>query len=162
MYNIKPSHLIFFWSRHFEFLFTQIYKRSPPPWRNSPNWARTSRLHSDTHHTRWDSSGRVISPSQRPLPDNTTLKRHRLPCPWWDSNPQSEQVSDRRPTGVGCAIMKRLEIWSICWVRFQNTACFDKTVKKSLQCVGVSLENSLSQTLLLTQNSPCLIVMSRN
>ena len=24
-----------------------------------------------THHSRWDSSGRVISSSQRPLPDNT-------------------------------------------------------------------------------------------
>ena len=27
--------------------------------------------HTQTHHTRQDSSGRVISPSQRPLPDNT-------------------------------------------------------------------------------------------
>jgi hypothetical protein len=30
-----------------------------------------SRSHSDTPHTRWDSSGRVISPKQGPLPDNT-------------------------------------------------------------------------------------------
>ena len=30
-----------------------------------------SRLHTLTHHSRWDSSGRVISPSQRSLPDNT-------------------------------------------------------------------------------------------
>jgi len=28
------------------------------------------RSHSDTTHIRYDSSGRVISPSQRPLPDN--------------------------------------------------------------------------------------------
>ena len=27
--------------------------------------------HTTTHHSRWDSSGRVISPSQRPLPDIT-------------------------------------------------------------------------------------------
>ena len=30
-----------------------------------------SRSHTTTHHTRQDSSGRVISSSQRPLPDNT-------------------------------------------------------------------------------------------
>jgi len=29
-----------------------------------------SRSHSTTHHSWWDSSGRVIVPSQRPLPDN--------------------------------------------------------------------------------------------
>ena len=29
------------------------------------------RSHTTTHHSRQDSSGRVISPSQRPLPDNT-------------------------------------------------------------------------------------------
>ena len=30
-----------------------------------------SRSHTTTRHSRWDSSGRVINPSQRPLPDNT-------------------------------------------------------------------------------------------
>jgi hypothetical protein len=30
-----------------------------------------SRSHTTTHHSRWDSSGRVIRPSRRPLPDNT-------------------------------------------------------------------------------------------
>ena len=30
-----------------------------------------SRSHITTHHSRQDSSGRVISPSQRPLPDST-------------------------------------------------------------------------------------------
>jgi hypothetical protein len=30
-----------------------------------------SRSHTTTHHSRYDSSGRVISSSQRPLPDNT-------------------------------------------------------------------------------------------
>jgi hypothetical protein len=29
------------------------------------------RSHTSTHHSRLESSGRVISPSQRPLPDNT-------------------------------------------------------------------------------------------
>ena len=46
------------------------------PWYNSPQWIRAPSLsriqdHIQTHHTRKDSSGRVISPTQRPLPDNT-------------------------------------------------------------------------------------------
>ena len=46
-------------------------------WRDTPLWARASSLtrfldHTTmTHHSRQDSSGREISPSQRPLPDNT-------------------------------------------------------------------------------------------
>jgi hypothetical protein len=36
----------------------------PPQYRGFTN-------HTQTHHTRQDSSGRVISPMQRPLPDNT-------------------------------------------------------------------------------------------
>ena len=33
-----------------------------------------SSSHTSTHHSRWDSSGHVISASQRPLPDNTQHK----------------------------------------------------------------------------------------
>ena len=45
-------------------------------WRNSPQRAMASSStrfldHTQTQHSRWDSSGQVISPSQRPLPDNT-------------------------------------------------------------------------------------------
>ena len=41
-----------------------------------PQWAMASSLStlhdlSQAHHARWDSSGRVISSKQRPLPDNT-------------------------------------------------------------------------------------------
>ena len=39
------------------------------------------RSHTTTQHSRWDSSGRVISSSQRPLPDNTQLTRDRHTCP---------------------------------------------------------------------------------
>jgi hypothetical protein len=35
------------------------------------SFTRVSRTHITTHHSRWDSSGWVISSSQRPLPDNT-------------------------------------------------------------------------------------------
>ena len=38
--------------------------------------------HTQTHtHTRQDSSGRVIGPSQTPLPDNTLFTRDRPTCP---------------------------------------------------------------------------------
>ena len=51
------------------------------PYCNSPLWAKSSsmsRIHdrSQTHHTQWDSSGRVISPTQRPPPDNTQHSQH--------------------------------------------------------------------------------------
>jgi len=52
-----------------------------------------SRSHTTTHHSRQDSSGRVIDPSQRLLPDSTqhlTTDRHL--CPWLDSNPHSQQA----------------------------------------------------------------------
>ena len=56
-----------------------------------------SRSHTTTHHSRKDSSGRVIRSSQRPLPDNTWLTTDKYPCPRWDSNPRSKQVSGLRP-----------------------------------------------------------------
>jgi len=48
-----------------------------------------------THHSWYGSSGGGISSSQRPVPDNT---HNRHLCPRWDSNPQSQQASGRRPT----------------------------------------------------------------
>ena len=36
---------------------------------------------------------RVINSSQRPLPDNTRHSQQKYPCPRWDSNPRSRQVS---------------------------------------------------------------------
>ena len=44
-----------------------------------------------------DSYEQVISSSQRPLPDNTHNRQISMP-PRWDSNPQSQQMSGRRPT----------------------------------------------------------------
>ena len=47
----------------------------------------------------------MISPSQRPLPDNTQHSQHKHPCPQWDSNPRSQQLKtytlDRAATGTG-------------------------------------------------------------
>ena len=52
------------------------------PCRNSPYWARASSLsrlhyHTQTHHTRSDSTGRVIIQTQRPVPDNTHIYKER-------------------------------------------------------------------------------------
>ena len=55
----------------------QITPISPRlPWRNRPQCARASSLsrlhdHTQKHHTQLESCGRVISPSLKPLPDNT-------------------------------------------------------------------------------------------
>jgi hypothetical protein len=56
--------------------------------------------HSVTYtHTRQESSGRGIGPSQRPVLDNTQHStRHRYPCPRPYSNLQSQQASGHRPT----------------------------------------------------------------
>ena len=55
-----------------------------------------SRSHTTMHHSRQDSSGRVISSSQRPLPDNTQHSQQtNIPCPRWDSNPRSQQACGR-------------------------------------------------------------------
>jgi len=48
-------------------------------WRNSLQWARASsstRFLDPTHHSQYDSSGRGISSSQRPLPYNTQHSQH--------------------------------------------------------------------------------------
>ena len=51
-----------------------------------------SRSHTKTHHSRWDSSGRVISPSQRPLPDDIQL---------------SQQTDNHAPGGIRIHILSR-------------------------------------------------------
>jgi len=56
--------------------FFRTHKKIFFPWRNIPYWARASCLcsphdHTHTHHPRYDSSGREISPTQRLLPDKT-------------------------------------------------------------------------------------------
>ena len=57
-----------------------------------------ARLHSHakTHHTLWDSSGRVISREQRPLADNiNALQEIDIRARRQESNPQSRQASGR-------------------------------------------------------------------
>ena len=59
-----------------------------------------SRSHTTTHHSRYDSSGRVIrSCTDLYLRTHNTHNRHPCPpSPRWDSNPQSQQANGRRST----------------------------------------------------------------
>jgi len=51
-----------------------------PLWRSDPipvHGLQWLRIHTQKHHCQWDSSGRVISPSKRTLPDNTQHSQER-------------------------------------------------------------------------------------
>jgi len=48
-----------------------LARKPPPPVGHGLLIHELSRSHTTTHHSRYDSSGRVISSSQRTLPDNT-------------------------------------------------------------------------------------------
>ena len=83
-----PVHFLFKWRQNLSarprmytyvciyiYTYIHIYIYSPHG-ATTPQWAEVSSLstlhdHTQIHHTQYDSSGRVISPTQRPLPDNT-------------------------------------------------------------------------------------------
>ena len=78
----------------------------------APQCARTSlsRLHDLTHHTRYDSSGRVISPTEIPLPDNTQHSQEtdiHAPCGIRTRNPSKRAAADPslRPRAAGIGIV---------------------------------------------------------
>jgi len=71
-------------------------------WRNSPPWARTSSFTRLLHHTRRATVGRTPMDERSARRTDlyltqTTLTTDRHPCRRWDSNPQSQQASSRRP-----------------------------------------------------------------
>ena len=66
-----------------------------------------SRSHTTTHRSRWDASGRVISPTQRPLPDNTQTSMPPVgfePAIPAGERPQTYAL-DRAATAVGSCIL---------------------------------------------------------
>jgi hypothetical protein len=78
----------------------------------APQWVRASSLsrlydYTQTHHTRWDFSGRVITPTQRPLAlRNIYEKQIRfLPVGFEPAIPASEwpptHALDRVVSGIG-------------------------------------------------------------
>jgi hypothetical protein len=89
-----------------------------------PQWAKVSSLsrhhdHTMTHHSRYESSGRVISLTQRPLPDNTHNRQASMPSAGFEpAVPASERpethVSYRADSGVGrWFISKFLLLWFV-------------------------------------------------
>jgi hypothetical protein len=88
--------------------YTTFLSPPPPPpthqWCNSPSWSRAPSLlwlhnHNQTHHTLVG----LLSMSDRPDAKTSTwqhktLTRNWHPCPWQDSNSQSQQVNSGRPT----------------------------------------------------------------
>jgi len=61
---------------HYETPCIYLAQQPPPVGQVLVNY-EISRSHSTTHHSRYDSSWRVISSSQRPLPDNTQHSQQR-------------------------------------------------------------------------------------
>jgi len=62
-----------------------------------------SRSHTTTHHCQYDFSGRVISLSQRPLPDRTQHTREtnfHVPCGIGTHNLRRRAAADRSVTGT--------------------------------------------------------------
>jgi hypothetical protein len=114
--NFKYSITYFIWvltkhTQHNPIPHFQIVRASEEGslflWGNSPHWVRVSSLprlheHTQQYHTRWDSSGREISPTQRPLPDNTALKTDiHAPSGIQTRNPSKRAATDPplRPRG---------------------------------------------------------------
>jgi len=71
-----------------------------------------SRSHTTMQHIRYNSSGRVISSSQRPLPDNTQHSQQtKIHAPRWDLNPRPQTYAlDRAATGTGLTEMSKRNI----------------------------------------------------
>jgi hypothetical protein len=62
----------------------------------------------------YDYSRWVISPTQRPLCDNTQHSQDRRPCPRWDSNSQSQQANGGRPTPYTARPLGSARIFKCC------------------------------------------------
>jgi len=73
-------------------------------WRSRPQWAMTSSFTRFLEHTqRRTTVGRLLWTSDQLMTEtstwqNSTLRTEKHARTWWDSNPQSQQASGRRPT----------------------------------------------------------------
>ena len=61
-----------------------------------------SRSHTTTQHSRYDSSGRVISRRRDPYRKTYDTHNRHISMPPWDSNPRSQQASGLRPLACFC------------------------------------------------------------
>jgi hypothetical protein len=97
-----------------------------------PGWTQT-------HNTQQDSSGRVISPPQRPLPDITTFTRESR------SNTQSQQASGHTTPRLGLhghwdrhTVLNKLHFWPVVSPFVLESFVFNKTRKWRLKYVIAS------------------------
>ena len=132
-----------------------------------PQWAKASSLlrihdHTQIHQTRWDSSGRVISPTQRPLPDNTQHSqqahiydpggiRTRIPNKWAAADPR---LRLRAATGIGICTWLGLLIWGLLNDAFNiwaHTATNDNLISDS-ELVRITKEVVVAQFEIIYRN----------
>ena len=112
------------------------------PWPNSPHLARVSPLlrlhdHTQAHNIQWDSSGQVISPSHRSLPNDTQhVQETNIHAPGGirTKNPSKRAAADRhlRPR----CHRDRL-LW---WIRNKLTVAYPRDKKerrRRLNCFGI-------------------------
>jgi hypothetical protein len=113
------------------YIFFTMAQQSP-----LPRWAKASALsripdHTQTHHSRQDSSGRVIMSSQRPLPDNTQHSQEtdiHAPGGIRTCNPSKRAAADPllRPRGHWdqlTPVYICIEISVVCW-SYKKTSVF--------------------------------------
>jgi hypothetical protein len=105
-----------------------------------------SRLHSDAHtHTHTHSSRRVISSTQRHLPDNTqhTLERYLCPGGIRTCNPNKPKPADPRLGPRGC------------WVLFQQS----RAAKCNVTCIPFSSDYTVFYSTNFTRDQKYLLLL---
>jgi len=76
----------------------------PPLWRCGPTWAMASSFLTFLYHTQHPKKSLGLLSTRDQLVAETSTWQHtafttdRYPCPRWNSNPQFQQASYRRPT----------------------------------------------------------------
>ena len=108
-FSCSPPDLSFL-DPHFIFMYTHYNHCHRALWRCDPtrvmasSFLRFSRSHTTTQHSRQDSCGRMISSSQRPLPDNTRHSQQKnihAPGGIRTYDPSRRAAADLRPRLCG-------------------------------------------------------------
>jgi len=94
-----------------------------------------STSHTTTHHSRWNSTGRVISSSQRHLPNKTQHSQQTsLPPAGFEhtisagERPQSYDL-DRAATGTGCVYIYNIYVYYIFYITTTRTgSCWQANI----------------------------------
>jgi len=121
-----------------------------------------SRSHTSTHHTELYSSGRVISPLQRPLPDNTQHSQHtniHVPGGIRTHKLSRRAAADTRFSSRGHWDRPRINLvllaYPISWLAGIKTTTVEPPDPKRRR--SVNLENFSVQCLDNVRNSTCFV-----